>query len=274
MVGRPVTAAPYYDDGTVTIYHGDALALLADLDPLDVDAVITDPPYSSGGAFRGDRILDTVAKYVQTSTGAYRPQFAGDNRDQRAYLIWAALWLGAALAQAREGAHLAMFTDWRQLPTTTDAAQVGGWVWRGLGVWDKTEAARPRMGGLTAQCEYIVWATAGPLDADRHPVFLPGVMRTPTVRDKVHIAEKPGAVLDWLVRLAPPGGLVLDPFMGSGSTLRAAKDQGRRAIGFDIDVRYCEMASKRMAQESLFLPAPPPPVQSQLESLFAEEAAP
>lgn len=250
---------PYYDADGITIYHGETLSLLATLD-IHADAVVTDPPYSSGGAFRGDRLLDTVTKYVQSGQQSYRFQFAGDNRDQRGYLAWAALWLAATLAATAEGGHLAMFTDWRQLPTTTDAVQAGGWIWRGLGVWDKTGSARPRLGGLTAQCEYIVWATAGRHDPDRNPVCLPGVMRTPAVRGdaKRHIAEKPTAVLDWLVTLAPVGGVIFDPFMGSGSTLRAAKDLGRRAIGFDIDEQYCEMAAQRMAQQSLYALADPP----------------
>ena len=241
---------PYFDDGQCAIFHGDALHLLPQM--ADIDAVVTDPPYSSGGAYRGDRMGSTTDKYVQTGT-RYRPQFAGDNRDQRGYLAWSALWLADALAVANPGAHLAMFADWRQLPITTDAAQAGGWVWRGLAVWDKTEAARPRLGGLTSQCEYIVWATAGPLELDDYARCLPGVIRAPSPRGeaKRHIAEKPEEVMRWLVRLAPPGGLIIDPFMGSGTTLRAAKDLGRRAIGLEVDELYCEIAAKRLAQEVL-----------------------
>ena len=67
-----------------------------------------------------------------------------------------------------------------------------------------------------------------------------------------HPTEKPGEPLRQLVQaLTGPGALVLDPFAGSGSTLRAAKDLGRRAIGIEIEERYCEIAAKRMAQEVL-----------------------
>jgi site-specific DNA-methyltransferase (adenine-specific) len=240
---------PYYADGAVTIYHGDCFDVLHDL--TGIGGIVTDPPYSSGGAFRGDRMASTVTKYVNNDTAAYRPEFAGDNRDQRSYLAWVSLWMAAALRAANPGAPAVLFTDWRQLPTTTDAIQAAGWVWRGIGVWDKTEGTRPTLGGLRSQAEYVVWGTAGPSNPDANPVTLPGVFRHPAVRNRSHIAEKPVDVLRWLCRIAPPGSTVLDPFMGSGTTLRAAKDLGLRAIGIDVDKRYCEIAAERMAQEVL-----------------------
>lgn len=241
---------PYYQDDSVTIYHGDALWLIPEMPA--VDAIVTDPPYSSGGMFRGDRTGSTVAKYVQTDTIAERFEFSGDNRDQRAYLAWVSLWMGAALQVAKPGASACIFSDWRQLPTTTDAVQAGGWIWRGIGVWDKTEAARPRS-GLSAQAEYAVWATAGPVP-DLN-VYLPGVFRHPTVRgaNREHITEKPLELMRWLARLAPVEGIVLDPFAGSGTTLMAAKSQGRKAIGIEIEERYCEIAANRCRQEVLGL---------------------
>ena len=91
------------------------------------DALITDPPYSSGGMFRGDRQGSTLAKY----TGSHGhqpdlPQFTGDTRDQRGFLAWCGLWLGSARMKANQYANCLVFTDWRQLPTLSDAFQVGG----------------------------------------------------------------------------------------------------------------------------------------------------
>lgn len=241
---------PYYEDSLVRIYHADALFVIPELE--EFDALLTDPPYSSGGAYRGDRMASTVAKYVSTDCRTLRPEFSGDNRDQRSYCTWVALWMAAALRRAKPGAMCALFTDWRQLPVTTDAVQAGGWVWRGIGAWDKTEGSRPRLGGLRAQAEYVVWGSAGPMDADRNPVALPGVFRTVSqAADKQHIAQKPLAVMRWLVQLAPPGGLVLDPFLGSGTTLVAAKHSGRKAIGIEIEESNCEMAANRLRQDVL-----------------------
>lgn len=239
---------PYFEREGITIYHGDAFEVLHELS--GIDAVITDPPYSSGGAFRGDRTNGTVEKYVQSGQIAYRPEFAGDNRDQRAYETWCSLWLTAAYRASNPGAVAAIFTDWRQLPTTTDALQAGGWVWRGIAVWDKTGAARPRLGAFTSQSEYVVWGTAGALDVDCNPVALPGVFTQGVVRgdDKEHIAQKPQEVMRWICQYSRPGGTVLDPFMGSGTTLRAAMDLGRKAIGIEVDEKYYEIAAERLSQ--------------------------
>lgn len=239
---------PYFERGGLTIYHGDCFDVLPHL--ADVDAVITDPPYSSGGAFRGDRMLQTSEKYVHAETKAYRPEFAGDNRDQRSFLAWCALWLTAARHASKPGAAVACFIDWRQLPTLTDALQAGGWLWKGVAVWSK-KYGRPNPAGFSSACEYLAWGTNGPApERDTYPA---GIFECASPRERDHIAQKPLPVMQWACRLVLPGSLILDPFMGSGTTLRAAKDLGCRAIGIESDERYCEVAAERLAQESLEL---------------------
>ena len=238
---------PYYEHGGIAIYHGDAFDVLPTL--RDVGAVVTDPPYSSGGAFRGDRMVSTLSKYVSSDSSAQRTgiAFSGDNRDQRSFLTWCALWLNAARNACTVGATVACFTDWRQLPTMSDAVQAGGWVWRGVGVWSK-KFGRPRAGGFSGACEFLVWGTLGPLlEQEIYPY---GIVECspPPVCERDHITQKPETVMAWAMSNAHPGALVLDPFMGSGSTLVVAKATERRAIGIEIDERYCEIAATRLMQ--------------------------
>lgn len=135
---------PYYEGGGVELYRGDSLALLRELPDESVDAVITDPPYSSGGLHRSDRNKSTGDKYVQSGTQVQRPDFQGDHRDQRSYLAWCSLWLAECLRIVKPGRPALVFTDWRQLPTTCDALQAGGFVWRGVVAWDKGGGRAPQ----------------------------------------------------------------------------------------------------------------------------------
>jgi site-specific DNA-methyltransferase (adenine-specific) len=243
---------PWLDDGDVLLYRGDALRVLPTLRDASVDLVLTDPPYSSGGLHRSDRNKSTGAKYVQTGTKIQRPDFQGDHRDQRSYLAWCSLWLSECLRIVRPGRICLVFSDWRQLPTTTDALQAGGFVWRGIIAWDKGRGVRPNP-GFSAQAEYLVWGSRGPLELG-HDVYLDGVLQARIRHDeKEHQTGKPLGLLEQLLSAAPPGGLVLDPFAGSGSTLVAARRTGRRSIGVEIEDEYLAIAQRRLAQQGLAL---------------------
>jgi site-specific DNA-methyltransferase (adenine-specific) len=232
------------------IHTGDSLRLLAQLPSNHVAAVITDPPYSSGGAMRADRVISATRKYTMGGTLTHRSDFAGDNRDQRAYGYWSALWLTEELRVTKPGGVCVLFSDWRQLPVTTDALQAGGWIWRGIVPWDKTESARPDKGRFRTQCEYVVWGSKGPLGvAPPDAPCLPGVIRARVHRsDKHHIAGKPTDVMRALVRIAWQGGIILDPFCGSGTTGVAAIEAGLDFIGCEVVAAYADLARARLAQ--------------------------
>jgi site-specific DNA-methyltransferase (adenine-specific) len=246
---------PYYQDDLVTIYHGEALAALSQLPTASVDVVMTDPPYSSGGMFRGDRNADAADKYSRAEVATYS-SFAGDNRDQRSWMAWTSAWSWGALRVTKPGGHAFAFTDWRQLPSATDALQGGGWTWRGLIVWSKGAAGGiPQRGKFRQNAEYVVWATSGQQD-DPLEGAPSSVIEVPSVRDREHVTQKPVELMAHLLRVVPGvDRVVLDPFMGSGSTLVAAKALGIRAIGVELDERYCEVAAARCSQEVLQLGA-------------------
>lgn len=243
----------------VTLYCADCRELLPHL-PADLATlVLADPPYSSGGMVRGDRTNKTTrSKYQRTGTLAHYPDFTGDNRDQRGFLAWYSLTLAACRRVSRPSGFVASFSDWRQLPTVTDAIQSAGYVWRGIAVWDKTAGVRPILGRPSAQCEFIAWGTNGAHKPAGDAI--PGLHRQPAPRHRRHQTQKPTQVLAWLTRLAPQSdAVILDPFAGSGTTGLAAIDTGHRAILIEIDPAYCEIAASRLMQKSFpsFSPSQP-----------------
>ena len=231
------------------VIRGDSLLVLRDLPAESVDAVITDPPYSSGGQFRGDRQGASTTKYMSADSGmrGEYPEVEGDNRDQRAYLAWCSLWLAECLRACRDGAFVAMFTDWRQLPTTTDALQAGGFVWRGVAPWCKP-TARPQKGRLYQSSEFVVWGSKGPLPVDRPCPTIIGhwIASAPTTRE--HMTEKPVDVMRDLAKMCVPGGTILDPFGGAATTGVAAILEGRRFLGIEVSPAYFDIACRRLAE--------------------------
>jgi site-specific DNA-methyltransferase (adenine-specific) len=248
----------------VTLYLGDCLEVIPELS--GVDALVTDPPYSSGGQFRGDRVQKTSTKYVSSDAQwSCRSEFSGDNRDQRAFLAWSSIWFGYALRASNQGAIACVFTDWRQLPTMTDAVQCGGWVWRNLITWWKP-GIRMQRGRFSSSAEYVVYASSGiPIEGEKSPQNV--IQRAPVSGDdKDHIAEKPVELLQVLLGVTMPGATILDPFAGSGTTGVAAVKMGRKFTGIEIEPKYFDIACRRiseaMKQPDLFVtparPAPPP----------------
>ena len=260
-----------------TLYQGDCLRLLESLSSDSVDALITDPPYSSGGFTRGDRNADPAAKYVQTGTQLQRASFSGDNRDGRSWGYWMALWLSECLRIVKPSGYALIFTDWRQLPTATDALQAGGFVWRGVISWDKGAAARlVHTGYFRHQCEYIVWGTRGVSVPANHQREYSGSISDPVVlADKHHMTGKPTSLMRKLVQVVPEGATVLDPFMGSGTTGVACRMEGRRFIGIELDPGYFAIAKRRIetAQPPLFVPDAPTLAPAEQAAMFAEQEA-
>lgn len=231
----------------MSVHHGDCVAWLRAMPPASAHALITDPPYSSGGAFRADRAGATGAKYGRGDAAngvRSMADFHGDSRDARGYIAWSHLWLSGAYDALVDGAFVALFSDWRMLPTMTDAMQAGGFVWRGVAVWHKPNA-RPQRGRPASECEYIVWGSKGTMPADG-PCHA-GMHSESPPRDRAHQTEKPIGVLRALVRVVPRGGVVLDPFAGSGSLGVACALEDRGYLGCELSAHYADVAARRLA---------------------------
>lgn len=232
-----------FDNGI--LYRGDALAILRELPDASVDAVLTDPPYSSGGLHAGARRKEPAAKYQSTGTKKVYLPMLGDLKDQRSFVMWATLWLSECWRLAKPGSPVMVFSDWRQLPAMTDAVQAAGFEWRGIVVWHKP-SARPMLGSFKRDTEFVVHAVKAPAKPFTRRCF-PGVFaHRVNPAAKVHLTSKPVALLVDLLAIAPEGGVVLDPFMGGGTTALACLETGRRFVGVELSREYHELAGHRI----------------------------
>lgn len=230
--------------GPVTLILGDALEVLPELaaEGRRFGALLADPPYSSGGV--RDKAMAPSLKYLQSGSAAAGryPEFQGDGRDQRSFFAWSTLWMLRARELVEPGGLCAVFSDWRQLPVTTDAVQAAGWIWRGVVPWDKTEGARPQKGRYRNQAEFVAWGSNGPRPLTG-PVA-PGVFRVPVRYPKHHIAGKPVSLMRGL--LGVMSGPVLDPFAGSATVAVACMELGLECTSIEVDPAYFEIALRRL----------------------------
>lgn len=225
-----------------TLYQGDCLAVIPGLDG-QFDAVVTDPPYSSGGMAKSNRAASTGAKYLNSGNTVW-PDFAGDSKDQRSYLHWSALWMALCYEKLTPGGLMVVFSDWRQLPVTTDALQAAGFTWRGVGVWDKSSSSRPYRGGFRAQTEFFAWGSKGSLVGQNYSA---GLFKAQQIAsEKRHQVSKPLALMNPIV--AACGSRILDPFMGSATTGHAALEQGKEFVGIELSQHYYQVAVDRMTE--------------------------
>ncbi|KQQ22561.1 hypothetical protein ASF48_05090 [Rathayibacter sp. Leaf299] len=235
----------YYEDDAVTLYHGDAFEYLAGLEPRSFDAVITDPPF--------DDRTHAMARSNNSKVPAGGRALSGSK--------------GAFVSFTHE-VHEQLFVDLGQITrgwvvsslATSTAFQFELEPPQGLrclrvGVWVKTNpmpimsADRPALGWEPIVCLHR---------DDQKPAWNGGGKTInyvgPTSQGSGHPTQKPIAMIrQWVRSFTKPGDVILDPFAGSGTTLRAAADEGRRAVGVESDERYCELAALRLGQQAFDL---------------------
>ena len=166
-------------------------------------------------------------------------------------MVWCDLWMRECLRVVKPGGLACVFTDWRQLPAVSDAFQVAGWTWRGIVVWHKKGAGMGLRGRFRHGCEFVVWGSKGPMPEDATMPCLDNLAACVPLAGaaKRHITEKPVPVIAHLLRLVPPGGLVLDPFAGSATTGVAALQSGHRFLGIELDEACYRAALDRLQQD-------------------------
>ena len=227
------------------VHNCDCMAFLKSVPAEYYDCILTDPPYSSGGAFRGDRVKKTSDKYQGSGTKDIKPEFYGDTRDQISLEHWCAEWLRECWRVSKEGAFVFVFIDWRNVHAVITALQMAGFVYRGILPWIKKNT-RPQNGTFAQNCEYVVYGTRGGIiknDIYRKGYFIQQPL--PTAK-RIHATEKPVPLLEYLLSFTPKGGRVFDPFAGSGSTAEACLSLGLDFDGCELSADYCRLANERI----------------------------
>ncbi len=247
---RPIAAANRVAKGrNWTLYEGNSIELLRDLAPGSVDAIITDPPYGSGGDTAASRTRSSKSKYV-SSGATYQstlPDMAGDSLLPEAWAEDVRQWFAAGTKTLRTGGVFLVFIDWRNLYAIHSAAMRAGLTPRGAVIWNKGRGSRPYKGGFRRQAEFVYWATKGAPRQWEGAPYLDGVLNYSTIAGgKVHITQKPLGLMAELVSVCAPGSLIVDPFAGSGTTGVAALQAGHQFIGYEAVAEYFDTARARL----------------------------
>ena len=218
---------PYYQDDWVTIYHGDCLEIDA---WLEADVLVTDPPYVIGAKGCG---LAGNRKYLKDITAA-------------------------DLERGFDTSVLEKFSRWvvfcakdQLIELLTLADGLGRWM---LITWNKPNPTPLVNGNYLPDTEYIIHKFDNAKDLHGGYETRSRFIVSPVKQNKLdHPTVKPLPVMNRIIRIGSgQGETIADPFMGSGTTLVAAKSLGRKAIGIEIEEKYCEIAAKRCAQDYLF----------------------
>lgn len=224
---------PYYQDDYVTLYHADCLQHLDMLDQADV--MVTDPPYGVAYQSNMSRIRDIL------------PKIAGDE-DTKARDLVLSVW-GAKPAL--------VFGKWTvDRPDGTRQRLI--WDKVNLGMGDVSSRWAPTDEEIYVLGQWPAIKPGGRIREGGAPERFSNIIRMPTLNSQAkdrpdHPTPKPVPLMEKLITACPESWVIVDPFAGSGSTLRAAKNLGRKCIGFEIEEKYCEIIAQRCAQETLLV---------------------
>ena len=230
---------PYYDHAGITIYHGDCRDILLHLEP--VDLVLTDPPYNfeaCGGGFYGVKWRGLTSEPREYLSKLKKLDCTEFNPIETLELL-----------PVKYGY---FFCNKTLVSKYIRYAEENGLLYDIL-IMYKTNPIPAKNNHYLHDLEYVVMMRPPSSYFFCDDYNLMSKLHTTTVGNgKVHPAEKPISIISKYLRVScPKDGTILDPFMGSGTTLVAAKNLGRKAIGIEIEEKYCEIAVNRLRQEVL-----------------------
>ena len=258
FVFRSGSVEPYYSENGIEIYCGDCLDILPKIDSKSIDMILCDLPYGTTGCkwdsiipfeqlwTQYERIIKDNGAIVLTASMPFTAKLAASKIE---WLKYEWIWEkdnGSNFAHAK---HQPMKVHENILVFCKGRTKYNPQWTYGKPYAGKSKRARKKpvetIGSIGAGKNDMSY---GSPDGRRYPR---SILRFNQERG-LHPTQKPVALFEYMIRTyTDPGELVLDNCMGSGTTLRAAKNMGRRAIGIELDERYCEIAVKRLQQDVL-----------------------
>jgi site-specific DNA-methyltransferase (adenine-specific) len=234
----------YYQDDLVTLYHGDCREWVASLEDKSFDCVITDPPFSdkthestrtnnTANGRRGNRVLSGSFGFDHIDLDEARGLLANLGRVSRGWVISNLDYKHAFPLEALppDGLRLLRIGVWvKTNPNPQISGDRPGQGWESIAYLHRTDL-RPSWNGGGKAGNFVLPSSQG----TGHPTSKPLPMVSQFVR--------------WFTN---SGDLILDPYAGAGTTMRAAKDEGRRCIAWELEEKFCEIAARRLAQDTLF----------------------
>jgi len=220
LLCRPSVIEPFYQDESITIYNADCAQILPFLPTFDL--LLTDPPYGVGYNTSATKGRGTSSKKWKNGRTKDYGVFEWDVEIES--------WL-LEIMKAKGKLQIIWGGNYYDLPKCKQ------WL-----VWDK------ETNGAFADCELAWTNLSGTTRIKKH--LWNGFAREGN-EARFHPTQKPLALMKWCLSLVPEAKTILDPFFGSGTTLRAAKDLGLQAVGIERDERYCQIAVERLRQRTL-----------------------
>ena len=250
---------PYYEHAGITIYHGDCREVVNDIQPGSVSLVVTSPPYNQ------------MTEHAKPPSGMYKNSDAGagffrawkergysDDMSEPEYVVWQNTLFAEIGAACRDDAslfynHQVRWRDGECLHPVRWFTP-GGWRMRQEIIWNRGGGMMFNARMFVRFDERFLWFVRGDTWKWNQAVVglstIWNVAREQQQQGKLHPVAFPVELPSrCIAAVTDAGDTVLDPFMGSGTTLVAAKYAGRRAIGIETQERYCEIAAKQLAQE-------------------------